>query len=301
MMEAERPPRSGFVELADGRRLAYAEWGDPDGVPVIHHHGMPGSRLDHPAGDAVYRELGVRVITPDRPGYGRSDPLPGRTLLEWPKDVTALADELELRRFAITALSGGGIYALACAALIPERLAGVVLAGCPAPLDRPHATRGMRPDNLVGLRMARVAPWLFHAVAASLAGEVRRHPAVFLDEGIHNQSPSDRLWTALPWVRADAIGTLREVFHQGALAYAQDLNLLVRPWGFALAEIETRIQLWHGDADRVIPLHHARYLASALPDATLQVCRGEGHMLLWNHVTEILRAAGGRTRVEIVR
>lgn len=300
-MESQAPPRSGVVKLADGRRLAYAEWGAPDGAPVIHQHGMPGSRLDHAAGDDVYRRLGVRLITPDRPGYGLSDPLRSRTLLDWPKDVTALADRLGLERFAITALSGGGIYALACAAAMPDRITEVVLAGCPAPLDRSGAMRGMRRENFVGLRTARLAPWLFRAVAGALAGEVRRHPAVFLDEGTHDQTASDRAWTTLPWVRADAIENLREAFHQGALAYAQDLNLLASRWGFFLSDVEARIQLWHGDSDSVIPLHHARYLASALPNATLRVCPGEGHMVLWSHAIEIFEAASGRARLQIVR
>ena len=292
-MDAQTPPRTGSLRLADGRRLAYAEWGGVDGVPVIHHHGMPGSRLDHAAPDGVYRLAGVRVITPDRPGYGLSDPLPHRAVLDWPADVVQLADHLGLDRFAVTGLSGGGLYALACAAAIPERLTEVVVVGCPAPLDRYEAMRGMRLENVLGLRLAGLAPWLFHAGAAMLAGSVRRHPDLFVAEGTHDQPPADRRWSTLPWVRADVVGNLREAFRQGALAYAQDIALLMRPWGFDLERVEPRVQLWHGDADRVIPLHHSRYLASVLPNATLQVCPGEGHMVLWNHVVEILGAASG--------
>lgn len=299
-MIADIAPRIATVRLADGRQLAYSDSGDLRGVPVIHHHGMPGSRLDRASPDETYRRLGVRLITPDRPGYGLSDPLPGRSLLDWPGDVAQLADHLGLDRFAITALSGGGIYAMACAALIPDRLTEVVLAGCPAPLDRHEAMGGMRLENVAGLRVAAVAPWLFRAGAAALAGSVRRHPEVFLNEGIHDQPPADRRWSTLPWVRADAICNLREAFRQGALAYAQDIALLVRPWGFELDTVEPRIQLWHGDADRVIPLHHARYLASALPNAALHVCPGEGHMLLWNHVDEIFTAASGRRALRVL-
>ncbi len=290
MVEQSIARATGFVRLADGRRLAYAEWGDPHGLPVIHHHGMPGSRHDHAAGEAVYRRLGVRLITPDRPGYGLSDALRNRTLLDWPQDVAALADHLGLSRFAITALSGGGIYALACARAIPERLTEVVLVGCPAPLDRPNAMREMRLENKVGLRAAAV-PWLARGVVGALSGAVRRYPSLFLAEGTRSQPAADRLWTSRPWVRSDEIRNLREAFRQGGLAYTQDLGLLVRPWGFALEDVDPRVQLWHGDADRVIPLHHARYLASALQNATLQVCPDEGHMLLWNHVEEILAAA----------
>lgn len=299
-MDVQAAPPSRSLTLADGRRLAYAEWGDPDGIPVIHHHGMPGSRLDHAAPDQVYRRLGVRVITPDRPGYGLSDPLPSRKVLDWPNDVRQLADHLGLDRFAITALSGGGVYALACAASIPDRLTELLLAGCPAPVDRPHAVRGMRFENVIGLRVGVLAPWLFRGVAGMLAGWVRRYPELFLAEGTHDQPPADRRWSTLPWVHMDAVSNLREAFRQGALGYSQDITLLARPWGFELEQIKARVQLWHGDADRVIPVHHGRYLGSLLPNATLHVCPGEGHMLLWSRLTEILVAARGLPRLRLV-
>jgi pimeloyl-ACP methyl ester carboxylesterase len=292
---------SGAVVLEDGRRLAYSEWGDPRGVPVIHQHGMPGSRLDRAAGDLVQRRLGVRLITPDRPGYGLSDPLRGRRLLDWPKDVVQLADALELPTFGITSLSGGGIYALACAVAIPDRLTQVVTSGCPAPLHRAGALRGMRAENVVGLRVGGAAPWLFHAAAAALAGGIRKYPNLFIEEGTHDQPAADRRWMTLPWVRAQESSNLREAFRQGALGYAQDISLLAQPWGFELRDIDPLIQLWHGDADKVIPLHHAKYLVSALPNATLRICEGEGHMLLWNHVAEILQAARGGPALKLIR
>ena len=300
-VNADAPSRTGSLKLGDGRRLEYAEWGDIDGVPIVHHHGMPGSRLDHAASADLCSSLGVRVITPERPGYGLSGGLRRRTILDWPRDVAQLADHLKLSRFAVTGLSGGGIYALACASAIPDRLTEVVLAGCPAPLDRPEAMAGMRWENRVGLRAAALAPSLFRALAATVVRALRWNPELFLVEGTHDQPPADRTWTALPWVRADEIENLREAFRQGALAYAQDISLLARPWGFDLGGIDLRIRLWHGDADRVIPLHHAKYLASMLPHGTLRVCRGEGHMLLWNHIAEILAAAAGRQPLRLVR
>jgi pimeloyl-ACP methyl ester carboxylesterase len=127
----------------------------------------------------VYRAAGVRVITPDRPGYRLSDPLPGRTLLDWPADVAELAAALGLERFAITALSGGGVSALACAYEMPERLTSVVLASCPAPVDRPRALRGMRLVNRAGVLLARTAPALFAAGCQVLGPAVASHPAFF--------------------------------------------------------------------------------------------------------------------------
>ena len=284
---------SGSVRLSDGRRLAYTERGDPAGVPVIHHHGMPGSRLDHEAGGDFYRSLGVRVITPDRPGYGLSDAQPHRTLLDWPSDVIELAEHLGLRRFGLTALSGGGIYALACAHEIPERVIDVAVAGCPGPMQRPGALAGMRFLTRGGVWLGARAPWLLEGAAGILARLVRRHPRFFVDQSNRDKPEADLHWMSMPSVSEAAVDTLREALRPGAWGYVQDLRVLARPWGFALEDIRVPVELWHGDLDSVIPLHHGEYLARTIPRATLRVCPGEAHMLLWNHLAEILAAASG--------
>lgn len=287
-------PRTSTIRLRDGRRLAFAEWGDPGGLPVIHHHGTPGSRLEHQGALEVYRAAGVRVVTPDRPGYGLSDPLPGRTLLDWPADVAELAAALGLERFAITALSGGGVPALACAYTMPERLTGVVLASCPAPMDHPGALRGMHLVNRTGVLLARTAPALFEAGCRALGPAVAHHPAFFYEQSSRDKPAADRRWLSVPEVRRSEVATLGEALRSGITGYVRDVLLLSRAWGFAPEDVGVPVQLWHGDADTVVPLHHARLLAAAIPGATLRVCPGEGHMVLWNHLAEVLDAAAGR-------
>ena len=285
--------REGLIELSDGRRLAYAERGDPLGVPIVHHHGMPGSRLDHVADPAFYTGMGVRVITPDRPGYGRSDPNPRGTLTDWARDVSELADALDLGRFGMTALSGGGIHALACAAAMPERLCGVVVTGCPAPMNRPGAARGMRLMSRVGLVLGRDAPWALATTTAMLAGTIRRFPGLFVQGALRDKPAPDRRWLSMRWVKIEAESSLAEAFRHGSAGYARDVRLLSRPWGFGPGDVRAPIQLWHGDLDTVIPLDHALYLASTLRRATLRICHGEGHMVMWNHLAEVLMAATG--------
>jgi pimeloyl-ACP methyl ester carboxylesterase len=131
------------VDLPDGRRLGVTDVGDPEGVPVLYFHGVPGSRLDFTSEryDEALRAAGVRFIAADRPGFGLSDPKPGRGHADWPADVSALADSLELDRFAVLGYSRGGHYALACAALIPDRLTAVGLLSAVASPDMPGFAR----------------------------------------------------------------------------------------------------------------------------------------------------------------
>lgn len=286
-------PETRFVTLRDGRRLAYSELGDPAGVPVFHQHGMPGCRFEHEAEPHFYRSLGVRVITPDRPGYGMSDPDPSRHLLDWPADLAELADSLGISRFGIVGLSGGGIYALACAAAIPHRITDVVVTGCPGPMQRPGAFAGMRFLTRAGVLLGAYAPWLLEGGATLASPFVRRFPSFFVDHFNDGVPPADRRWLSAPSVNNGAAETLREAFRPGVWGYVRDIRVLARPWGFKLDDIRVPVQLWHGDQDAVIPLGHGRYLASVIPGARLRICPGEGHMLLWNHLPEILMAAAG--------
>lgn len=288
---------AALIRLPDARRLAYAELGDPAGTPIIHHHGMPGSRLDHEGDFALYSQAGVRVITPDRPGYGMSDPLPRGTLLDWPRDVAALADALGLERFGITGLSGGGIFALACAFAMPERVSGVVVTGCPAPMDRPWAKERMRLMNRMGIWLALRAPWLLGAGTRLLAGVVRTYPEFFIREATRTNPPVDRRWLAETVVKGSEEESMREAFRQGGAGYVHDLRLLSRAWRFAPGDIRVPVQLWCGDQDNVIPPTHGMYLASVIAGSSLVMCPREGHMLMWNHLQEILDAASGRSRV----
>ncbi len=123
------------IVLDDGRRLGYAEYGDPDGVPVMSFHGGLSSRLDAAPADGACRALGIRLVSPDRPGMGLSDFQTGRTLLDWPADVVALADRLGLGRFGAVGWSAGGPYVAACGYAIPERLTVGAMVASAVPFE----------------------------------------------------------------------------------------------------------------------------------------------------------------------
>ena len=151
------------VDLPDGRRLGFSEAGDSAGAPLLYFHGNPGSRLDFTSDryDEAFGAAGVRFIAADRPGFGLSDPKPGRGHADWPADVSRLADALGLDRFAVLGYSRGGRYALACAALIPERLTAVgVLSAVTSP-DMPGFARVFPRFVRIDQAFARRAPGLW--------------------------------------------------------------------------------------------------------------------------------------------
>lgn len=128
--------RSTHIILNDGRRLTYKVHGASKGQPALLFHGVPGSRLQHPD-PSIALKAGARIITMDRPGYGLSDELVGRSLLDWPQDVEQLADALGAKRFSVIGMSGGAAFALACAYKLGSRINRVAIASCPAPLEAP--------------------------------------------------------------------------------------------------------------------------------------------------------------------
>ena len=282
--------RSGEVVLEGGRRLAYAEWGAPDGFPVVHFHGMPGSRLETHAPAGLYALLGIRFITVDRPGYGGSDPLPGRSLLDWPADVAALADHLGLERFGLTAISGGGPFALACAARLADRVTGVSIAGCIGPLDRPGLLNGMKAVDRMGLWLAVRFPRALHAVYGVLREVLERSPTWFLARMTAGKPERDRRLLERPDVHGQVEAMLIEAVRAGVLGAVQEVRMIALPWGFDVEAIRVPVHLWHGTADDTAPVEHARVLARAIPDAMLVECPDEGHMVMWGHVAEILVA-----------
>jgi len=172
------------IKLRDGRSLGYAEYGNLQGKPVLHFHGLPSSRLEmHSAAlDEIATRLNARVIVVERPGMGLSDFKPGRTIGDWPSDVIQLADALGLDRFAVMGLSGGGPYVTVCALKIPKRLTAAGIISGVGPLEAPGATDGMNKRDRQLYPIARRAPLLFRLLLWWAARDIRRKPAGFISQ-----------------------------------------------------------------------------------------------------------------------
>jgi pimeloyl-ACP methyl ester carboxylesterase len=287
MKATARPHADATITLADGRTLAYCEWGNPSGSPVLLAHGGPGSRLLCPDEGAT-AAAGVRLLTVDRPGYGASDPRPDPSLLGWANDVQALADRLGLERFAVVGWSAGGGYALACAACMPERISAVGLASCEGPYDQvPGAlAEGMTPEERTLFERIRHDP-----VAAR--GEVAAHVGWYQDpDTIWEWEPPavDVPILARPDVRDALTQMFREGARQGVGGLVDDWVALSLPWGFTFADIRVPVAVWHGELDHLVGPAHAHYLSAVLPNATLVLYPADGHLLLLQHWGEILAA-----------
>lgn len=268
------------IRLADERTLACLELGDPGGAPVIYFHGFPGSRLEaRLAADAAER-LGLRLLAPDRPGFGESTFLPGRTIGNWAADVAELTDQLGLQRFAVVGVSGGGPYALACAARIPGRLGGVALVGALGPLAGMRSTRGMVALNRLALALAARSPSMARLAIGLAARWVRQRPERFLARMSAGAPAADRAVLTDAGYRAIFGASTAEALRQGGRGVAWELTLLARAWDFRLKEVSVPVRIWQGLADNIVPAAMARRLAGELPTSETHYLPGEGHLSL---------------------
>jgi len=275
-------------KLYDGRDLGYAEYGDPNGIPVFFIHGSPGSRLFRPP-DEVTKWLGVLLICTDRPGYGDSTFQPNRRLLDWGTDIAQLADHLGFNKFAIVGHSGGGPHALACAYALPERVTAAGIVAGAGPLDTPNATEGMIFLHRLGFTVGQYLPWsIWYLMVKYLFREIAADPATAIDRDQNTWPPADREILTTPEIRELCIRSDTEAYRHGLLAYAWDARLLTRPWGFKLEEIKVPVHLWHGTLDNSTTLVMARYMEEKIPNCNLTICNDEAHMLLIPRWEEIL-------------
>ena len=273
------------LTTTDGRTLAFAVWGDPDGFPVVQLHGTPGCRLERWPDERLYRELGVCLVTHDRAGYGRSDRRTGRRVADEPDDVLAIADHLGFERFGVTGGSGGGHHSLACAALLPDR---VVRAACivgPAPLGTPGLERdawlaGQDPGNVkeVGWAAAGEAvlrPELENELA-EMAARVEVDPSTIL--GDFDLSGTDRAELQRPERMQIIRESITEQAATGVDGWVDDDLATVAAWGFDVGRITVPVLVRYGATDVLVPPAHGEWLAANVPGCIVKVDGDAGHL-----------------------
>jgi pimeloyl-ACP methyl ester carboxylesterase len=290
------PPPLRLLTLPDGRRLACAEYGDPNGLPVLALHGTPGSRLMFALANGAARARGIRLIAPERPGYGLSDYSPSDTLARIAEDLSAVADAYGLDRFAIIGVSGGAPFAVAAAAAMPDRISLLALV-CPVGELADGKLRLSRFQRFLFRRLAQ-RPWATRLFFRRLRGMVFRSPDSAYRWLMARVRASDRELLARPEVRASLQAAMSEGLRPGVDGAAQDLRLYCAPWGLRLADIDVPAIVWQGSDDPVVPPAAAYALARALPNCRLDVVPGAGHYWVFAQFGLILDAVAAVLRAD---
>ncbi len=290
MVYLARPRLEGSVAVRGGRRLSYAEFGTPRGAAVFWLHGTPGGRRQIPIEARAFAEVNdVRLIGIDRPGIGTSTPHLYQNVLDWTGDLEVLADNLGIDTFRVIGLSGGGPYALAAGAAMPERVHGVGVLGGVAPTQGPDAIRGGLVDlapyaaPIVG---ATRIPLSF-ALAAAIR-LVKPLASLGLDGYAAVQPRGDKDLLHRPEFKAMFLDDLLNGARFQVGAPLADIILFTRHWGFEAADVGVPVRWWHGDADHIIPFAHGVHMAERLPDAVFSVIDGESHLGGLGVATEVL-------------
>ncbi|HEX5838348.1 MAG TPA: alpha/beta hydrolase [Anaerolineales bacterium] len=283
------------MQLTGSRILGYDDRGPSSGRPLFYFHGSPSSRIESRMyiSDQMLEALHVRMIVPDRPGLGLSTFQPGRSLLDWPQDVLALADHLKMDRFSILGYSLGGPYGAACAFAIKQRLMRVGIVSGAAMFTLPELTTNINEGTRSFLFMPRDKPWLSRLYLGIMLGVLPRlAPGSFVAGAASILPEVDRkIVQSDSTFRDGFIAMVREATRQGTRGAFWESLLTVTQYGFQLQDIQIPVHLWHGEADKNIPVEMARFMAAAIPKCEARFYPQEGHLSLFkNHAEEIIGA-----------
>ena len=275
------PDAPRFLELSSGLRLAWNEYGAPDGEPIFFCHGWPGSRRQAVRLDAAAKEFGFRLLSLDRPGIAQSSRPARRTLGDWPAVLEEVAELLGAGRFRIIGISGGGPYALISAWAFPDRVLGAaIVCGAPpiAELDD-RALLAPAYRKLIDWHGSRPAAvrWLFRLMRPFVRVPMPRSFRPFV-LNILGDADADAL--SDPAIFEVCYDTFREAWAGSADGVFDDAQIYVQPWGFKPEDITSPVHLWHGRDDRNFRWQLAESLAARIPGARLSIIENEGHYSL---------------------
>ena len=260
-------------------------------MPIIHCHGVPSSRAEGAlvVDAAVMTGLGIRIIVPDRPGMGLSDPQPHRRIVDWSADVRELAAQLNLPRFAVVGSSGGAPFALACGVALPEHVCAVGIIGGVAPPDVPGMLSHFSAPLRAMLRLGRFAPLLLRGLFRLNLRAMRNADA---GERMAAMVPEpDRTLFQQARIQRGFMECFAEACRQGTRGPTTDVALIAGPWEVDVAAIRVPVLLWHGVRDRNVPVECGRYLAGLIPQCHATFYPDDAHLSVpLRHQEEIFSA-----------
>ncbi len=284
-----RSPTDFPVKAADGRVLRVRVSGNPEGRPVFFLHGTPGSRLGPTPRSKILYNLGVRLISFDRPGYGGSERLEARRVRDAADDVVAIARHLDIGKFAALGRSGGGPHALACAALLPEQVTRVGVLVSLAPWEDMGSQwfNGMTPSNVREYK-ATAEPGVLAARLGQAAAKIKADPSSHVATLGPEMPADDRRVVADAGIRARLAENFAEALRDSAAGWIDDALAFRRPWGFDLADIKAPVLLWHGADDVFSPVNHTQWLANKIASAEVVIQPGRAHFSALEEIPEVL-------------
>lgn len=264
----------GLLELGDGRRIGYSEWGPVGAPPVLYCHGFPGNRRELDLIQPVLerRQVEARLVALNRPGYGRSTFQTDRAILDWPRDAAEAADTLGIDRFAVLGVSGGAPYALACGYALGDRVTRIGIVVGMGPLEATgmkQATAISGPSGLGSIRRLQFGM----AAMAFRKGEEGR----FVDQSVASMGAADRDVLERGEVRAWFIEVMRESFQEGGRAAAHEAGLYRGGWGFHPQQVTNETRFWYGGADETVPASAGEWLADRMPGSAFTLWPQHGH------------------------
>jgi pimeloyl-ACP methyl ester carboxylesterase len=284
------PAEDRHIVLPDGRRLSFSEYGAQRGLPVLGFHGTPGSRFMFRLVHEPARRLGMRIIAPERPGFGLSTYQHNRCLSDWASDIAELANHLGLKHFGVAGISGGGPYAAACAALLPSRVAMAALISPVGPLCPPDSPPTIGTTRYVTFRvLPRVMPamrgaftlgrLMFLNAPDTMYGFIKKRACL-----------ADRLILHRPEIRRNLVEGVSEGLRPGVRGLIREMQIFCKPWNLPFHAVKAPVLLWQGTNDRNVPLPASLHLARLIPGCELRALEGAGHYWIFEHIEEVLKA-----------
>jgi pimeloyl-ACP methyl ester carboxylesterase len=281
-----------FLELKTGCKLAFCEYGAPGGIPIFFFHGWPSSRTMAQLTDKAARELGIRIISPDRPGIRDSSFQPDRRLIDWPEIVGELADFLGLERFRVFAISGGAPYAYATGWRMPDRVIAIAVASGAPPIVDLRDYSGLLSLYRYMMWLYRNAPQLLRVCFYTTGAIARIRPPARLRPVVLKllrMQPCDAASLEDSVAFEACFESQRRAWRTSVKGLIHDAEIFGREWGFRLEDVEVPVRLWHGTKDRAFSIEIAREIAMRLPKCQPHFVEGEGHYSLpIRHAHEIL-------------
>ena len=278
-----------LLTLSDGRKVSYLDIGEPKGTPILYFHGSPGSRFEALFAEKTAISKNLRIIAPDRPGFGDSDFKTNYSLLDYNNDIIEIVDQLNLSKFGIVGVSGGGTIVLSLAYEYSNRLLFAIDISGYAPVHKTELSKIMAPLDKLFIGIGKISPRLFK-LAHSYMGRVVRKKSP--------QKLSKMLKSAYSEIDAEILQDeeiakffkvdMEEAFKNGANGPSWDAINIYSDWGFKLKDINFKIHLFHGTEDITVPLKFAEYKAKHLQNTSYTVYKNEGHFMFVRKFEDIL-------------